>query len=203
MINFAKKPLILFRNLLVWLCPFFLFLIILFLVAYFLGKDFEKYVALLKILIWPVTVLVILFFFRKVISYLFFAIQQFNFFGITGNLRNINDIINEEVEKKFLSEKKEKEFQIEKEKLTKETKETGVTVEKLKQINLKMLDSWDASEKRNKKTIEELTIENSKLKSLNTNPSSGNLTIDSQESNIGTGEKVGDLTPQEPVENHE
>lgn len=91
-----------------WIFPIFLFLL-----ASYLPKvlwknlDFNSYIEFVKILIWPYTVLVILFFFKKVFTYLFFSMEEFNFFGAKGGLKNVNDVIREEVSRKFTEEKNE------------------------------------------------------------------------------------------------
>lgn len=98
---------ILLRNFLVFLIPFVLFLTALLFFTYVLKADFQKYLELVQVLIWPFTLLLTLFFFRKVITYLFFSMNEFNFFGSKGVLKNVTDVIEERVESRFQSEKDE------------------------------------------------------------------------------------------------
>ena len=89
-----------------WLAPLSILLFALTLPSYFLGIDFITFV---KTIIWPITILVILFFFKEVFTYLFFSMREFNFFGIKGTLRSVIDVINERVENRLVDDKNEKE----------------------------------------------------------------------------------------------
>ena len=88
------------------LAPLSVFLVGLVGGAYFLQLDYLK---LLEILIWPITLLIALFFFKKVFTYLFFSMDSFSFFGAKGHLKNVKDVIDEEVLRLFEREKQEKE----------------------------------------------------------------------------------------------
>jgi len=76
-------------------------------------SQFQRIKELLVIIMWPLIIFFGALFFNKVFTYLFFSVRKFNFFGMEGKLRNIEDVINEQVENR-LQEKKDKE---EKEKL--------------------------------------------------------------------------------------
>lgn len=89
------------RGLLIWLFPFMATIVFPALFCYVFKKDFDKYFELVKIIIWPSTILISLFFFRKVVTYLFFSMDEFNFFGARGSLKNINSLIEEKVDEKI------------------------------------------------------------------------------------------------------
>ena len=99
----------LFGNILMWFFPLCIFLLTVFVAVYFLGVDFYEYLDLLKILIWPVTLLLGLFFFRKVVTYMFFSMSEFNFFGTKGELKSVTEVIEENVEKRIKEKKGEEE----------------------------------------------------------------------------------------------
>lgn len=190
------------RNLLEWLYPFFGFLIILFFVKILFLKDvnFNEFIELLKVLIWPFTVLVILFFFKKVFTYLFFSMDEFNFFGAKGSLKNVNEIILEEVEKKFLEEKEEEEQKKIMKKLNTEINKTKGTANENSAIARKVMAEWKKSTKQSKETINDLTNENKRLReitsSFSISPSVSPSSMKGPE--MGSGEKTGDLTLGNP-----
>lgn len=103
--DLVKTVLIYTRNVLVWICPFVIFVLALGVPVYFLRSNFESYLKLLSILIWPLTILLALFFFRKVVTYLFFTMNEFNFFGAKGELKDVKGMIEERVEKRIREEK--------------------------------------------------------------------------------------------------
>lgn len=186
------------KNLLEWLYPFFGFLIIIFFVKSIFLKDvnFNEFIELLKILIWPFTVLLILFFFKKVFTYLLFSMDEFNFFGAKGSLKNVNEIILEEVEKKFLKEKEEEEQKKTMEKLNTEINKKKGKASVYLAIARKVMAEWKKSTKQNKETINNLTKENKRLReitsSFSTSPSVSPSRIKAPE--IGAGEKTNDST---------
>ena len=96
------------RNLIVWMCPFLLFLLLVAGTIFLLKADFGKYIELTRVLIWPVTILLALFFFRKVFTYLFFSMDEFNFFGAKGELDDITEVISTQVEKRLREQDEKK-----------------------------------------------------------------------------------------------
>lgn len=186
------------KNLLEWLYPFFGFLIILFFVKILFLKDinFNEFIELLKVLIWPFTVLVILFFFKRVFTYLFFSMDEFNFFGAKGSLKNVNEIILEEVKKKFLEEREEEEQKKTMKKLNTEINKKKGKAEVYSAIARKVMTEWKKSTKQNKETINDLTKENKRLREIasgfSTSPSVSPSRIKVPE--IGAGEKTNDST---------
>ena len=77
--------------------------------CFYFKSNFENYLKLVNIIIWPMTFLITGFFFRKVFTYLFLSMDQFNFFGIKGELKNAEDIINEKVNERILEIEKDTE----------------------------------------------------------------------------------------------
>jgi len=70
---------------------------------------FQDYLELLKVLAWPLTVICVLFLFRRIFTYLFFSMDSFNFFGASGQLRKVNEVIQEEVDKRSMEDAERKE----------------------------------------------------------------------------------------------
>ncbi|MCR4279695.1 MAG: hypothetical protein NUV78_03095 [Candidatus Zambryskibacteria bacterium] len=68
---------------------------------------FIEFIDLVKVLIWPAIVLLALLFFRKVFTYLFFSIEEFNFFGTRGRLKSIQEVISEKAEEQYKQQKEE------------------------------------------------------------------------------------------------
>lgn len=67
-------------------------------------------IELLKVIAWPLVIFLALWFFRKVFTYLFFSMDEFNFFGAKGRLDNPIDMIKREAKK--LKEKDDEEQKI-------------------------------------------------------------------------------------------
>lgn len=93
------------------LIPYSLLLILLIslgIVIYKYNLTFDRLIEILKIIIWPIIVLSALLFFRKVFTYLFFSMEEFNFFGTKGKLKDIREVIEEKVKIKFDESENEK-----------------------------------------------------------------------------------------------
>ena len=107
MIERIKPFFITSRNVIIWLLPLLAFPVFFVLSYFFLNISQGETIELLRVFIWPVTTLIILFFFRKIFTYLFFSMDEFNFFGIKGSLRNVQDVINEKASELRNREKEE------------------------------------------------------------------------------------------------
>jgi len=115
--------------------PYFILLIlgVLFLTIILKNElNYEQYVALLDILVWPIIIFATFLFFRKVLFYLFFSIEEFNFFGAKGRLRSVTEVIDQKVQDTLRNEQdaqkrneelKEIEAKLERAKLSKESSE--------------------------------------------------------------------------------
>lgn len=77
--NTIKNFLRIITSWLTWLLPVSFFLLALVIPVKLFNLDFLSYTT---ILVWPITILTVLFFFRKVFTYLLFSIDEFNFFGL-------------------------------------------------------------------------------------------------------------------------
>lgn len=189
-----KNFLFITGSLFLWVAPFAMFLLAISLPKFIWNLSFSDYLDFLKILVWPVTALIILFFFKKVITYLFFSIDGFNFFGAKGELKNVYDVIAEKVDQRFQVEKKDRESKIEKEELLKQLSNKDEQKEAVEEL----IKLWDNSRQTNKKLIEE----NNQLRELIKKKAqfSGNTPFVSGESEFGVGDKVDNGSPVTPAE---
>lgn len=170
MIKQCKNLLILIRDWFSWLAPVAVFLLALIIPTKFFHLDFLRFI---DILAWPITVLTGLFFFKKVFTYLFFSMNEFNFFGLKGHLRNINEVILEEVNKKFSEKEEQEERRLAAERLSLEISKKeeeineakGTAAENLK-LAKSVLDSWKKAIKEKDKFIKEIEEKNKRISEL-------------------------------------
>lgn len=204
-INKLKNVFSIFGGLFLWISPLTLFFLVTYLPKILWNPSFTNYIEFLKILVWPYTVLVILFFFKKVVTYLFFSMDEFNFFGAKGNLKNVNEVILEEVNKKFLEKENEEKRKNDMEKLNAEIKikeselsKTKGTADENLDLAREIMKEWKKSTEQNKKTILNLDTENKRLKEIVSSLPTNNSPLDVQNIELGSGEKVEDLTLGNP-----
>src|SRR5581483_797476 len=117
---------------------------------------FENFLKLVQVLVWPLILIMGMFFFRKVFTYLFFSMDEFNFFGNKGKLKNIQDVISEHV-------KKLREQEIEKENNKKELEKIQSELENTRQKGVKTEEQYNAALDKVIKIAEELLGRNQKL----------------------------------------
>lgn len=179
-----------------WIVPFSLFLLATFLPRFIWNISFNDYLEFLKILVWPISALIILFFFKKVIAYLFFSIDGFNFFGAKGEIKNVYDLITEKVNERFENEKREKERESEVVRLQKEIESNSGRADENLSTAKEILSEWKKTIADNKK----LTEENNQLREALEKRSQavGNLPFTTGASELGTGDKLDDTQPLEP-----
>ncbi|MEK7104391.1 MAG: hypothetical protein AAB842_03265 [Patescibacteria group bacterium] len=67
--------------------------------------SFANILEILKIIIWPLTVIFISLFFQKILAYLFFSLEEFNFFGNKGELKKPITLIREKADELIQREK--------------------------------------------------------------------------------------------------
>jgi hypothetical protein len=199
----GKISLILIRNFLLWLCPFFIFLLLVGMVWFFLKGTPDKYIELTKVLIWPITVLISLFFFRKVFTYMFFSMDEFNFFGVKGDLKNVNQMINEEAEKRIIREKEELATKEEMKKLEDKFNNTSTSAEENLQLARDVFKLYQDYKSESEKKIQDLTFENKILKeNPSQSPTDGASTpiiaTDQITADLGTGERIEGQTGMQP-----
>lgn len=158
-----KDCILVIRSFIVWMCPFLVFLGSLLLFCYFFKSDL---IELVKVLVWPFTVLTILYFFRKVVAYLFFSMNEFNFFGINGSLKNVNDMIKEQVERKIGEKESEDKRNEEINKLKEENNTVKGNDESKSQLIEKVFSSWEKTIEKDEIIISGLENENKRLKGI-------------------------------------
>jgi hypothetical protein len=153
-----------------WLAPVSVFLLALIIPTKLFKLDFLKFI---DILAWPITILTASFFFKKVFTYLLFSIDEFNFFGLKGHLRNVNDVILDEVNKKFIEKEKEEIRKLDTKKLNLEIGKKEDELNKMKdnaQDNLnfakEVIKDWKETTKNKDKIIKDLEIENKRINEI-------------------------------------
>jgi len=112
-----------FTEQIVALIPIFIFTVLagtLFIFFYQNHITYEHFSGIIEILIWPTVVFFAILFFRRVFTYLFFSMEEFNFFGTKGKLKDIREVIEERVDLRI---KEEKNQQIRAEEILKFSKE--------------------------------------------------------------------------------
>lgn len=179
-----------------WVVPFALFLLATYLPKFFWNISFSDYLDFIKILVWPISALIILFFFKKVIAYLFFSIDGFNFFGAKGEIKNVYDLITEKVNERFENEKREKERGVEIDRLQKEIDSNSGRADKNLNTAKEIFSELKKTIVDNKKLIEE----NKQLREMLEKKSqvAGNTPFVVSESELGTGNKIDASQPLEP-----
>lgn len=146
--------------------PYFILLIVagsVLLYIYIGNLAYEEYIQMLQILIWPSIVLMALLFFRKVFTFLFFSMEEFNFFGNKGKLKNVEEVINEKVEERIKRDKEQadiehkmKGFEKELEKVT-QSKDNEVEKSKeYRELAVQMAKQYQEMSNVNKELNEEL-----------------------------------------------
>lgn len=170
-INELKNSFLSLMDLFLWLSPLVLFLLVTYLPKTLWNLSFKDYLDFLNVLVWPCTVLIILFFFKKVVTYLFFSMNRFNFFGIKGDLKNVNKVILEEVDRKFLEEKYEEKRREDIKKLNIAIKSKETEIEKVKGsadkslvLAEEIMKNWKESSEISNKIISGLESEIKELK---------------------------------------
>lgn len=168
--NQPKNLLMQLKGWLMWLAPVSIFLIAIIGPVYLFKLDFLKFV---EVVIWPFTTLTALFFFKEVVTYLFFSMDEFNFFGAKGHLKNVNEVILEEVNKRYSEKESEERRKSEMEKLNNKIKSKEDEISKAQgtadehlELAGEIMKEWKKSTEQNKKTILGLETENKQLKEI-------------------------------------
>jgi len=107
-----KDLFVLLKNMAVEFIPLGLFLLFVASLYFLLNISWKEFTELLRILIWPVTVLIILFSSKKVFTYLFLSMEELNLFTAKGKFKNVQDVIREraeELQEKERAEEKQRE----------------------------------------------------------------------------------------------
>lgn len=72
------------------------------------GITYEHFTGVVGIIIWPTVVLIAILFFKKVFTYLFLSMEEYNFFGNKGRLKDVREVIDKMVERR-IGEERERE----------------------------------------------------------------------------------------------
>ena len=88
---------------------------------------YENFTGIIKILIWPTIVFFAILFFRKVFTYLFFSMEEYNFFGVKGKLKDIREVIEERVQIRFNEKETQTARTAEIEKISKEIEDAKIS----------------------------------------------------------------------------
>jgi len=107
---------------------------------------YDQFLKFVEIMIWPAIVLLALLFFKKVFTYLFFSMEEFNFFGTKGRLKNVEEVIQEKAQELYENREREREL-TEKENFFKKQienlqKEKQTTNEEWYKFSKKVSDEW-------------------------------------------------------------
>lgn len=105
----------------------------------------EYLLRILESVKWPLTILIVAFFFRRVVAYLFLSLEEYNFFGARGVIKDPETVIRERVEERVRRAAAEQERQ-------RERKAVQQEIENLRQ-----------SKQSSEKTIAELSVLAEKL----------------------------------------
>lgn len=92
--------------------------------------------------------------------------NEFNFFGINGSLKNVNDMIKEQVERKIGEKESEDKRNEEINKLKEENNTVKGNVESKSQLIEKVFSSWEKTIEKDEIIISGLENENKRLKGI-------------------------------------
>ena len=106
------------------------------------GITYDNFLKLVDIIIWPAIVLSALIFFREVFTYMFFSMEEFNFFGARGKLRNVQEVIRGKARELYDSDKREEEILNIKDEFEKKLEEKGIDAQEWKKLAREMLDEY-------------------------------------------------------------
>lgn len=182
--------------------PYFILLLLLsILLIFFISKtpDFQQFILILQTLIWPVVVLIGLLFFKKVFTYLLFSLEEFNFFGNKGKLKDVRELIEEKVEKIIEEEKSQRKRLEDEENFKKEfakAKESRVGFEKKAKDNLELAMDIFKKYQELTKSNSELTKELNMLRKLQTEREMRRERIKKIIERRKQNEKVGEHYPE-------
>lgn len=145
----------------------FLFLVVL----VYKKLEFDNFLRLIQVLIWPCVLLVALFFFRKVFFYFFLSMEEFNFFGAKGMLKNVSVVIDERVKKIREQEQREENYKLEREAHQNELNEARSKGENTKAANDKLFVIADKLIEDNQNLNKQILERDEKLKRYEANES--------------------------------
>lgn len=89
----------LLREWIIWSSPLWLFFGITALFIYLFKIQRSDALEIMRIFIWPISILTALYFFRRVFTYMFLSLEEFNFFGTKGRLKPVEEVIAEKAQR--------------------------------------------------------------------------------------------------------
>lgn len=128
---------------------------------------FKGFIQLLGIIIWPGVLLVSFWYFRKVVTYLFFSMEEFNFFGAKGRLKNVEVMIEEEATKKIARDQEKEKMKVlreENQKIKDDSNKDSDKADGYLNKSFNLFDKLDELNQQLSGEIEKLREENAKLK---------------------------------------
>lgn len=125
-----------------------------------INLTFERFIEIIRIIIWPAIVLLALLFFKKVFTYLFFSMEEFNFFGAKGRLKDISEVIEGRVKMRLDEDKNEKSRAEETKKLNEEFEKIKLSKDSIEKQNVE----WAELANKIFKKYRKFSNKNSELK---------------------------------------
>lgn len=120
------------------------------------GFTYDHVIGLINVLVWPTVTFCALIFFRKVFTYLFLSMDEFNFFGNRGQLQDVRQIITKKANEL-------REYEKNQEKLESERVEHKKELDNIRNVRDKSISITE----RMGNFAEKLIKENDNLKLLN------------------------------------
>ncbi len=191
----TKNLVVLLGSLFWWLAPIALLLLASYVPVVFWKPSFGAYVSFLSVIIWPFTAFVILFFFKKVATYMFFKIDGFNFFGAKGNLKNVDEVIEDEVTKRMAEIKNEEKTQGEIKKMEAELNEAHGSADEYKKIAKEFLVKLREANKESQRLSEEVET---LRKRTQTQSVPVGIPLDNTMTILGSGDQIEDQKMSNP-----
>ena len=121
---------------------------------------------------------------------MFFSMDQFSFFGMRGNLKNVNDLINEEVEKKFQEEKRKKDAELEFDDLKNRLGKAEGDIKETTKLAREILEEWKKDSKESSELFAKVLLENKKLKEQLSNSPVVPISHEDKKEALGSGDKI-------------
>ena len=118
-----------------------------------------NFLGFLEIIKWPLLIGIFGFYFRKVITYLFFSFDEFSFFGLRGKLIPVQKMINDRVKQLREKEIEDQQFRKIQEQLTSALRDT-IVASADNQILLikKMADQYGKITEENRRLRQEISV---------------------------------------------
>lgn len=189
-IDYSIKILKTIGSWVLYLLPLLLLIVVLCFPKVVWEVTFQNYLDFIKIIVWPFTVLTLFFFFKKILAYLFFSISGFNFFGIKGEIKNVEQTISEEVERRIIEQENQKQNKELIDNLNERIRtSTGNEVE-IRKISHDILKNWQEQIELSDQIIDNLKGENARLQRIIGNvPTMNTSSCEESTADLGSSEQ--------------